>query len=100
MRGLLLILCLACAHTDPQELYRRGQLEYELAQYQQAIDDFTLAYQATGKPALLYDLAQAYRKSRSPQKALSLYRAYLRQVPRAHNRTEVERRIAEIAQAR
>jgi tetratricopeptide (TPR) repeat protein len=98
MRALaFLALYLGCAHADPEELYRRGMLHYELGRYPDAIDAFTRAYQASGKPALLYDLAQAYRMSRAPEKALPLYRAYLRQSPRAANRDEVERRIAELA---
>jgi tetratricopeptide (TPR) repeat protein len=101
MRAIVLALFLGgCAHGDPEVLYREGVLHYELGDYDGAIDRFTRAYKLTGAPPLLYDLAQAYRLKRAPHRALPLYRAYLRMQPRASNRPEVERRIAELRTAR
>jgi tetratricopeptide (TPR) repeat protein len=96
MRALVFLLLAGCAHGDPEALYREGVLHYQLGEYDRAIDRFTRAYKLTGAPPLLYDLAQAYRLKRNPQRALPLYRAYLRMQPRAANRPEVEQRIAEL----
>src|SRR3954467_13376402 len=94
--ALLWLLFAGCGHDDSHQLYRRGMLDYQLGRYDQAITAFSRAYHISGAPALLYDLAQAYRLKHAPEKALPLYRAYLRLDPHAANRAEVERRIVEL----
>ena len=47
-----------------------------------------------GRPGFLYNIAQAYRRRRTPQKAIFFYKGYLRNSPKAHNRAEVEQKIA------
>ena len=92
----LLLALAACGHTDPRELYQRGRVYYRLGDYRAAIRDFEAAYLTTRAPALLYDLAQAYRLDGDRRRALPLYRAYLHDLPKAKNRAEVEERIAEL----
>jgi len=90
------LFLVACAHADPHQLYLRGRAHYHARQYQLAIADFDHAYKISREPALLFDLAQAQRKNRAPDRALPLYRAYLRAQPRAANRVEVKLRIAQL----
>ena len=97
---LWLIFLIGCAGSDPQSLYRRGMVRYQTGHYDGAISDFARAYQLSGEPALLYDMAQAYRMKHASDKALPLYRAYLRYEPHANNRPEVEERIAELRSRR
>ena len=90
------LFLVGCAHADPHQLYLSGRAHYRARQYPLAIADFDRAYKLSRQPALLFDLAQAERKSRAPEKALPLYRAYLRAEPRAANRVEVRLRIAQL----
>ena len=72
---------------------REGRNLYELGRYQEAIDEFERAYQATDNPTILYNLAQSHRRLDNHARAAELYQAYLRRVPDAPNREEIEARI-------
>jgi outer membrane protein assembly factor BamD (BamD/ComL family) len=92
-----LFLALAgCAQVDPHTLYERGRIHYRQGNYRAAIQEFESAYRASHAPALLFDLAQAHRRDGDRGRALPLYRAYLRDLPHAKNRAEVQRRIADL----
>lgn len=76
-----------------REHYRRALNAYDLGKYPQAIAAFEAAYEAKPDPALLYNIAQAHRLNGDLRKAVTFYRTYLRKVPKAPNRAEVEQRI-------
>src|SRR5439155_1654304 len=71
-----------------RERYERGTLRYNLGDFDAAIVEFKAAYEASRAPALLYNLAQAHRLNRDPERALYFYRTYLREAPDAENRAE------------
>jgi tetratricopeptide (TPR) repeat protein len=72
-----------------KEHFKRGTKLYNLGHYLEAAQEYEAAYQAKDSPALLYNLGQAYRAGGQPEKALTAYRAYLRNMPNAENRDEV-----------
>jgi tetratricopeptide (TPR) repeat protein len=79
-----------------KEHYQRGTSYYDLGRYGDAIKEFEAAYELKNDPAFLYNLAQSYRQVGDPEQALHFYRTYLRYVPKAPNRAEIEQRIASL----
>jgi tetratricopeptide (TPR) repeat protein len=75
--------------------YEAGMAHFNLEEWDQAIVDFEAGYRAKPVPEFLYNLGQAYRLSRRPEKAIGFYRRFLYTLPaEATNRAEVERQIA------
>jgi tetratricopeptide (TPR) repeat protein len=89
----------AAATASPQEeareLYKKGMTHYEIGEFDAAIDAFKRAYQLTSAPGLLFNIAQVYRMKKDPEQAVYFYRTYLRLMPDAPNRADVEVLIAE-----
>ncbi len=105
--GLGLALALVVAATAParaddtsaaREHYQKGTSYYDLGRWTDAIKEFEAAYEIKNDPALLYNLAQSYRQAGNSEQALHFYRTYLRRVPKAPNRAEIEGRITQLEQ--
>lgn len=81
-----------------KDLYDEGSREYAAAHYDRAIELFLGAYGLSGHPAILFNVAQAYRLQGpgSCDQALSYYRRALAEEPDAANRAEIEERIGEM----
>lgn len=77
-------------------LYEEGSRAYKDGQYQKAVELFLSAYELSHAPAILFNVAQAYRLAGACERALSYYRRSLEEEPDAANRAEVEERIAEM----
>jgi hypothetical protein len=82
--------------TAARDHWERGTKFYDLGKYDDAIREFEAAYQAKGDPAFLYNLAQSHRLAGHPGDSLRFYRTYLRYVPKAANRADIEDRIKEL----
>jgi hypothetical protein len=67
---------------------------YNIGDFARATVEYREAYRLVHDPVLLYDAAQACRLGNDPSQALFLYRSYLRALPSAANRSQVEERIA------
>lgn len=48
--------------ADPRELFREGERHYHGGRYEEALGAWLLAYQLSGRSALLYNLAQVYSR--------------------------------------
>jgi tetratricopeptide (TPR) repeat protein len=81
-----------------REHYQKGTSYYDLGRYPEAIKEFEAAYEIKNDPALLYNLAQSNRLAGNSEQALHFYRTYLRYVPKAANRAEIEDRIKQLDQ--
>lgn len=79
-----------------REHFERGTRLYDLGQYAGAAKEYEAAYEAKDDPALLFNCGQAYRGARNPEKAIVFFKSFLRKMPDAPNRAEVEARIAEL----
>ena len=77
-------------------LYEIGDRHFNLAEYDQAISAFGKAYELSPRPALLFNIAQAYRLRGDCARALQLYHNYLRLEPQAAPRAKVEGYIADL----
>jgi tetratricopeptide (TPR) repeat protein len=79
---------------EAQRRFEAGMANFHLEAYDKAIDEWEAGYRLKPAPQFLYNIAQAYRLSKRPEKALSFYQKYLKLSPHAENRPEVERHIA------
>jgi tetratricopeptide (TPR) repeat protein len=102
---LVAVLCAgaSAARAQPEDtqarsraLYDEGSRAYKAGDYPRAIEKFLAAYDLSGAPAILFNIAQAYRLAGNCQRALEYYRRSLDEEPEAANRAEVEERIAEM----
>jgi tetratricopeptide (TPR) repeat protein len=82
--------------AEARELYTKAMRHYELGEYDPAIDNFKRAYELSQAPGLLFNLGQVYRLKKDWAQALRLYRSYVRLVPQAKNRADVESMIIEM----
>jgi tetratricopeptide (TPR) repeat protein len=79
--------------------YQRASRDYDLGKFGDAIDEYQTIYEIDGDPVMLYNLAQAYRLSDQPDRALQFYRRYLERAPEARNRAAVEQKISALVKA-
>lgn len=84
------------AEAKAKAFYLEGQKAFDLGDFPRAIDNFKKAYDAAPKPGLLFNIAQAYRLSDDARQALFFYQNYLRLLPDAANRADVEDWIAKL----
>ena len=105
MRGMSIVMVLvACVAApaaaddaaDARTHFQKGRALYDVGRFDDAAREFEAAYQLKTDPVLLFNLAQAYRFAGKPQPALVAYRSYLRNLPDAPNRAQVEASIAEL----
>ncbi len=104
--ALALALSLAFAPTrqargaDASDARRHAQRASNLAasgKCKQAIAEFDKAMAILRDPALLFNRAECYRKIGDTAAALDDYKQFLADLPQAPNRTDVEKRIAELS---
>jgi hypothetical protein len=81
-----------------KELFQQGTTFFDLGQFDKAVESWEAGYKEKPDPVFLYNIAQAYRLSGDGNKAIFFYRGYLRNLPKAPNRAEVEQKIAAIQQ--
>ncbi|HEX6835422.1 MAG TPA: tetratricopeptide repeat protein [Polyangia bacterium] len=90
------------AHADNKEVakesYSEGKRHYDLGEYDAALNAFKKAYLNYEEPVFLFNIAQCYRALGDRPAAVRSYRAFLRNWPKAPNREQVERIIAELEQ--
>lgn len=85
---------------DAREIAEMARRSYNLGRWLEAIDGFERAYQMTGDPALLFNLAQAHRQLDHVPEALRFYRSYLRERPNGPDRAIAQEQIAELERRR
>jgi tetratricopeptide (TPR) repeat protein len=76
--------------------YNKAARLYDVGEYRQALDEFKAAHVAKPDPAFLFNIAQCHRQLGDLEQAIVMYRRYLGASPKAANRDEVEKRMAEI----
>jgi tetratricopeptide (TPR) repeat protein len=98
--GVVAIMIGAPAIADQvsvaKQHFEAGTKAYDLGHYDEAVKEYEAAYRAKDDPALLFNIGQAYRGLGDAQAAIRAFRSYLRRLPDAPNRAEVESRIAEL----
>jgi tetratricopeptide (TPR) repeat protein len=79
--------------AEAKKHYEEGTKAFNLGEYPRAIAEFKATYNAKPDPLLLYNIAQSYRLAGDANQALFFYKSFLRNMPAATNRKEVEGRI-------
>jgi tetratricopeptide (TPR) repeat protein len=102
MRTTLLLLLLCCPaiadeSATAKEHFLRGTKLFDLTRYREAAREYQTAYELKDEPALLFNIAQAYRLGGDYDEAIRFYKSYLHRVPKSRQRKEVETRIAEMS---
>ncbi len=81
------------AAVEAKRHYEEGTKAFNLGEYPRAIAEFKATYNAKPDPLLLYNIAQSYRLAGDASQALFFYKSFLRNMPGAENRKEVEGQI-------
>jgi len=84
---------------EMRQHYEKATRAYDIEKYGEAVDEYQKAYEIGGDPAMLYNIAQAYRLNKQLPDALHFYRRYLQRSPNARNREDVERKINDLEQS-
>jgi len=84
--------------AQARALYEKGMARFHLEEYDAAIELWEAGFRIRPVPELLYNIAQAHRLAKRPDKALGFYQKFLRLNPKASNRAEVERHITVLEQ--
>jgi len=92
--ALLVSNSLAAAAEEPTAKeaaakYESGMAHYHLGEWDAAVADWEAGFRVKPRPEFLYNIAQAYRAAKRPEKALQFYQSYLRMVPEAQNAESV-----------
>lgn len=73
--------------------FEAGRAAFVAGRFNDALDDFQRAYRLTKNPVLLFNIGAAADRLRKDEVALEAFDAYLKQVPNAENRAEVQGRL-------
>ncbi len=84
------------ASPELRALVRQSIREYDARDFSRALRDAKAAFEASGLPALLFNLGQCERALGAFAKAEFYYQGYLRRNPNARNRAVVRQLIAEV----
>lgn len=84
---------------EGKDHYRKGTAAYNLGNYSDAAREYELSYRATLDPALLFNVAQAYRLAGDKRRALTAYKSYLRSAPDGDKRELADAKVHEIEAA-
>lgn len=86
----------AAQRQAAQNAYAAGLKEYAAGRFADAAVAFQEVFEISAQPAVLYNLAQAYRLANYPEAAVSNYKAFLMAVPESPLRPEIEQQIVEL----
>lgn len=81
------------ADKRARALFEQGRVAFQEGRYRDAWDYFRKAYLLSKRPELLYNVGQAADRMRMDREALEAFRLYLKRLPDAENRREVENRV-------
>ena len=102
MRGVLVLLLAMTisAYADPKQEAKKhvetADVAYKLGHFEQALAEYSAAYQVFPVPALLFNIGQCHKYLGHYEQALFFYRGYLRDSPSdITNRDVVEGLITE-----
>ena len=86
----------SAALEEARQHVARAKVHYDLGEFKEAADEYILVYRLRPIPAILFNVAQAYRQGGIYDKALQFYKSYLRESPDAKNRAMIEQAIKDM----
>jgi tetratricopeptide (TPR) repeat protein len=84
---------------DARVAFESGHLAFAEGRYDDALVDFTRAYELSHRAELLYNIGLAADRLRRDAEAIEAFEAYLAALPEAENRAEVQRRLRALRDA-
>jgi tetratricopeptide (TPR) repeat protein len=95
------LLFASSAFADPAERaakrhFDRGQKLFNLGKFEDALEQYTQAYDAKPIPELLFNIGQCHRNLKAYDEAIFSFKKYLKLLPDAENREQVEEYIADL----
>lgn len=84
------------ADAEARARFDAGRMALDSGRAEDALADFERAYSLSPRTEMLYNIGVAAQRSRHRARAVEAYREYLRLLPAAENRPEVEARISEV----
>lgn len=91
----------ALAQTEtetPESILERARRAHDLGHLDEAIAAYGRAYQASGDPRLLFEMAEAQREAGHDAEALRSFKTYLRRDPAGTYRASAEKEVQDIEQ--
>ncbi len=76
----------------------KAKVHYDLGEFEQAANEYIIVYRLRPIPALLYNVAQAYRQAGQYEKAKKFYKSFLREKPDPKMKLAVQKALKEIDQ--
>jgi tetratricopeptide (TPR) repeat protein len=70
------------ARAQARAQVRKGQLDYKLARFEDALQDYSRAYELYPAPGLLFNLGQCNRNLKNYERAIFFFEGYLREQPK------------------
>src|SRR3954447_2392938 len=80
--------------ADARAHFEKATAHYAIGEFNEAAVEYETAYKLKQDPALLFDAGQAHRLAGNHQKALTIYKNFLRMYPDSANAGEVKKQIA------
>jgi tetratricopeptide (TPR) repeat protein len=80
-------------------LHEEATKQYDLGEFDQALQSYKAAYLEKPDPIFLFNIGQCYRMKGNPDEAVAAYKTYLRKRPDAASRATVEQLVAEAERA-
>ena len=87
------------ARAAAKALFLRATRHYNIGEFREALADYKEGYRNVADPVFLFNVGQCQRMLGEFEAAIFSYRAYLRSLPEAENRAQVDQRIAEMEEA-
>jgi tetratricopeptide (TPR) repeat protein len=70
------------ARAQARAKVKKAQLDYKLARFEDALQDYSQAYELYPAPALLFNLGQCHRNLKNYERAIFFFEGYLREQPK------------------
>jgi hypothetical protein len=86
----------AAGDVEATQLFDKALARYDTHEYAQAIDLFRQVYERTHSPALLFNMAQAYRLEGDCARAADLYHDFIRRDPSSPDVLRARAKLAEL----
>jgi hypothetical protein len=100
VQGLIGVLPAALAQTESEStaLVEGARRAHDLGHLDEAIASYGRAYQLSGDPRLLFEMAEAQREAGRDAEALRSFKTYLRRDPAGTYRPSAEKEVRELEQ--
>ena len=87
--------CGATKRQQAKAAVEKGETAYKLGRFEEALEEYSHAYELFPAPALLFNLGQCHKQLKNYERAIFFFEGYLRDEQRPTNRRLAEDLIAE-----